>query len=82
VLEELAIFACGQRFWDFISGNPNLYTDIIEPMGHGAKRRTEKFTREYDKVINKFTRDFSNDYCDASGEILWNKIVQFNSGAD
>jgi len=51
-------------------------------MGHGAKRRTEKFTREYDKVINKFTRDFSNDYCDASGEILWNKIVQFNSGAD
>lgn len=25
---------CGQRFWQFISGNENLYTDIIEPLGH------------------------------------------------
>ena len=25
---------CGQRFWEFISGNPNLYTEIIEPLGH------------------------------------------------
>src|SRR3989338_2079224 len=24
---------CGQRFWEFISGNENLYTDIIEPLG-------------------------------------------------
>ena len=25
---------CGQRFWEFISGDEDLYTDIIEPLGH------------------------------------------------
>ncbi len=24
---------CGQRFWEFISGDDTLYTDIIEPLG-------------------------------------------------
>ncbi|MCB1935052.1 MAG: hypothetical protein KDF59_03835 [Nitrosomonas sp.] len=28
---------CGQQFWEFISGTSNLYTDIIEPLGHEAK---------------------------------------------
>jgi len=30
---------CGQRFWEFISGNENLYTEIIEPLGHRAKEQ-------------------------------------------
>jgi hypothetical protein len=71
---------CGQRFWEFISGNENLYTDIIEPLGHKAKEKNEKFTEEYAKVINKFTREFSTEYCDESGSILWEKLVKFNSG--
>lgn len=25
---------CGQKFWEFISGVPELYIDIIEPTGH------------------------------------------------
>src|SRR6267378_1506060 len=28
---------CGQKFWEFISGDPELYTKIIEPIGHQAK---------------------------------------------
>lgn len=45
---------CGQRFWSFISGNDDLYTDIIEPLGHRAKEKNELFMQEYAKVINKF----------------------------
>lgn len=71
---------CGQRFWEFISGNESLYTDIIEPLGHKAKEKNEKFTEEYAKVINKFTREFATEYCDESGSILWEKLVKFNSG--
>ena len=70
---------CGQRFWEFISGNENLYTDIIEPLGYKSKEKNERFSEEYAKVINKFTRDFATEYCDQHGSILWEKLVKFNS---
>jgi len=71
---------CGQRFWEFISGNENLYTEIIEPLGHRAKTKNEKFVIEYTKVINRFTLEFSNEYCAPDGSIVWEKLVQFNCG--
>jgi hypothetical protein len=71
---------CGQRFWEFISGDEDLYTDIIEPLGHKAKEKNEQFQVEYAKVINKFTLEFSKEYCAADGSILWNNLVRFNSG--
>ncbi len=71
---------CGQRFWEFISGDENLYTDIIEPLGHKAKEKNDEFAKEYAKVINKFTREFATEYCDKDGSILWDKLVKFNSG--
>ena len=30
---------CGQMSWSFISNNENLYTEIIEPLGHRAKEK-------------------------------------------
>lgn len=71
---------CGQRFWEFISGDENLYMEIIEPLGHRAKEKNEKFLEEYAKVINKFTLEFTKNYCDNEGSILWGKLVKFNSG--
>lgn len=71
---------CGQRFWSFVSGNENLYTEIIEPLGHQAKEKNDQFLEEYAKVINKFSRDFMEMFCDSSGAIHWEKVIQFNSG--
>ncbi|MGI6339050.1 MAG: PmeII family type II restriction endonuclease [Bacteroidales bacterium] len=73
---------CGQRFWEFISGSKNLYIDIIEPLGYKAKERNEDFNKSYALMINKFTKEFSNAFCKDSGEIDWNKLVQFNSKKD
>ena len=70
---------CGQKFWEFISGDDNLYTDIIEPLGHRAKEKNEQFMQEYAKVVNKFTAEFIGKYCDAEGNMLWEEIVKFNS---
>lgn len=70
---------CGQTFWEFISGNPNLYTDIITPLAHKAKEKNDDFMNSYSQMINKFTRDFSNTFCDASGAIDWTQLVIFNS---
>jgi len=71
---------CGQIFWEFISGEANLYIDIIEPLGHKAKEKNDDFTKSYSQMINKFTKEFANEYCKDDGSIDWEKIVRFNSG--
>ena len=72
---------CGRAFWEFISGNPNLYTEIIEPLGHNAGVKNEKFRQSYAIMINKFTMHFGSEYCEKNGEINWKKLVEFNSSA-
>lgn len=72
---------CGQKFWDFISGNQNLFIEIIEPLGHKAKEKNDQFIESYSELINKFTKEFSNQYCGDDGKIKWEKLVRFNSEA-
>jgi len=71
---------CGQEFWAFISGVENLYIDIIEPLGNKAKEQNKEFQKSYAQMINRFTKEFSNTYCNDNGVIDWEKLVQFNSG--
>lgn len=71
---------CGQHFWAFISGNENLYLDIIEPLGCKARERNDEFQKLYAQMINKFTREFACEFCNEKGEIDWEKLVLFNSG--
>ncbi len=73
---------CGQKFWEFISDNENLYTDIIEPLGHKAKEKNDLFSQEYSNVINKFSFEFMNMFCDSNGAILWEKVIRYNSQQD
>lgn len=73
---------CGQRFWEFISGSINLYTEIIEPLGHKAKEKNEDFLKSYSQMINKFTLEFGKEFCDSNGAINWEKLVKFNSSAE
>lgn len=70
---------CGQKFWKFISGDEELYTEIIEPLGHKAKEKNEEFTTSYSRMLNKFTQEFIQEFCHENGDIDWVKIVHFNS---
>ena len=72
---------CGQRFWEFISGDEDLYTEIIEPLGHQAKEKNEQFNLEYAKVLNRFTGEFITAFCDDDGSIRWEDIVKLNSAS-
>jgi len=72
---------CGQDFWEFISGDTELYTKIIEPLGHLAKERNDDFIISYSQMINLFTKEFANDFCKNNGDIDWEKLVKFNSGS-
>lgn len=73
---------CGQRFWEFISGDVDLYTKIIEPLGHQAKERNDDFQEAYSAIINKFTTEFSLQFCDEQGNIKWEELLIFNSGKE
>ncbi len=70
---------CGQKFWEFISGDIDLYLKIIEPLGNQAKAHNEDFLITYSKMINKFTLEFMNTFCNRDGTIDWEKIVRLNS---
>jgi len=69
---------CGQDFWAFVSGMSELYTQIIEPLGHQAKERNEEFFDEQAKIVTNFTVEFANEFCE-NGRIDWAKLVEFNS---
>jgi hypothetical protein len=71
---------CGQVFWAFISGNEALYTDIIEPLGFNAKQKNDEYLALYSNLINRFTTEFSSQFCANNGAIDWEKLVRFNSG--
>lgn len=70
---------CGQGFWEFMSGNKDLYIQIIEPLGHKAKEKNDEFLTEYARILNIFEAEFLKDYC-SDGLIDWPKLVKFNSG--
>jgi hypothetical protein len=72
---------CGQRFWEFISGDKDLYIKIIEPLGHKAKEKNEEFLKAYSILVNKFTFEFGEKFC-TNGAINWNAIVKFNSSTE
>lgn len=70
----------GQNFWYLISENEDLYTDIIEPIGYRAKEHNDAFGNEKARVVNLFTKEFIDRFCDDTGAIDWVKLVEFNSG--
>jgi len=72
---------CGQNFWDFVSGKNDLYTKIIEPLGHKAREKNDDFMKSYSQMINKFTKEFANEFCEDNGAINWEKLVKFNSAS-
>ena len=73
---------CGQQFWEFISGNQNLYVEIIDPLAHKAKEKNTEFLESYAQIINKFTREFSFKFCNQNGSINWEELVRFNSSSN
>ena len=70
---------CGQQFWELISNDNTLYTRIIEPLGHDAKKRNDSFMQQYGAVINLMSKEFLKTFCNDNGTINWSKLVAFSS---
>lgn len=70
----------GQSFWYMISGDENFYIKMVEPIGFKARELNESFKTKKAQLVNKFTKEFIEEFCDKNGQILWNKLVEYNSG--
>jgi len=70
----------GQTFWHFLSGDEDLYLDIIEPIGHEAKKHNDAFELSRAAIENRLTSQFIRDFCNDDFSIAWDRLVAFNSG--
>lgn len=69
----------GQSFWYLLSGDSELYVDLIEPLGHEAEAHATRFDEEKAASYNRLIREFTIEYCDLHGNIDWPKLVRFVS---
>ena len=69
----------GQNFWTLISDNPNLYIEIIEPVGYHAHEHNENYQAEKGRMTNVLTGRFIEGFCDSNGLIDWPKLIRANS---
>ncbi len=69
----------GQSFWELISDDPCMYSEIIEPLGHRAEEHAKRFKEERDAISNRLIREFTIKFCNEAGEIDWKQIVTFVS---
>jgi Type II restriction endonuclease EcoO109I len=70
----------GQRFWELISGNKDLYTDLNGYIGEFSGLYNQEFQEKYAQVVNKLTEEFLAEYSDNKGDIDWVKLVVLTSG--
>lgn len=68
----------GQAFWEWLSGDAQLFRDIIAPIDAQAKEKDEAFRRAYNAKVNELTLDVSLNFV-LNGEIDWLKLVDFVS---
>jgi site-specific DNA-methyltransferase (cytosine-N4-specific) len=69
---------CGQEFWQFISGDKELYQTIIIPLDKEVKKRDDAFKDLSVKVTNQLTKDLLDNFTDKS-YLDWRKILEYVS---
>jgi hypothetical protein len=73
----------GQGFWEELTGDSEFYQKLIALMEEEViKKHRQEYKNVYDDAVNRYVREFTNDFCDDKGTIDWSKLLRFNSGAD
>jgi len=70
----------GQSFWEELTGDPDFYLKIIVAMGDKPQQHLVDYKKAFDAALNRFTKQFIDEFCLEDGTIDWEKIVRFNSG--
>lgn len=68
----------GQDFWQFLSGDEQMYQQIIAPIDAQARQKDETFRAAYAAKINEMTVEFTADFM-TNNLIDWSKFVDYVS---
>jgi hypothetical protein len=68
----------GQDFWQFVSGDDDLYREIITPIDQEAREKDEAFKDAYAAKVNEMTQDFMGNFM-TENRIDWLKLIDFVS---
>ena len=69
----------GQEFWKEITGDENFYLKLITLMKDEPLKRMDQYQHDWDAVVNRFTKEFMEDFCLPDGHVDWEKLTQFVS---
>lgn len=76
IFTELA----GQAFWEKLTGDSSFHLRLMAAMRDAPTRHKAQFQDSWSRALNRFTREFANDFCQGDGSIDWEKLTEFNSG--
>lgn len=69
----------GQSFWYELTGDPDFYLKLIRLMRDIPSRHRDQHKKEWGAAVNRFTKEFADDFCLEDGRIDWEKLVEFVS---
>lgn len=72
----------GQAFWEELTGEPDFYLKLIQLMSEYPVQHRVEFEIAFGNALNRFTRQFLDNFQSEDGSINWEKWLQFNSGKD
>jgi hypothetical protein len=72
----------GQQFWSLLTEDEGYYLRISQAMGEFAKDHHQEYGKAFKKAKKKLLVQFKAHFVDAKGEILWDKVVAFNSSKE
>src|ERR1700722_2095360 len=70
----------GQAFWAHVTGDEDFYMKMVQYMKDEPAKHRQEFKAAWDRAENRFVREFTIDFCDTEGNILWERLTAFNSG--
>lgn len=71
----------GQMFWAEITDDDDFYLKIIRLMKDKPQMHLPEYEAVFNAALNRFTKDFIDEFCMDDGAIDWEKLTRFNSGA-
>lgn len=72
----------GQDFWQFLSGDDELYREIIVPIDKEARQKDDIFKKSYTAKVNEMTQGFLENFMTTDSQIDWLKLIDFVSRRD
>lgn len=70
----------GQAFWEELTGDADFYLKIIRMMHDYPQHHRVEYCDAYNQALNRFTKEFLDNFSTTDGAIDWEKLVKYNSG--